>query len=364
VVRDGAAPRRDYLSALEAELEFWGSRIALATPELRFDTIYLGGGTPSALDPEELEQVLEWIRHYLPLAGQPRLSLEANPEDVSFETAARWRDLGVSFLSLGVQSLQAAGLKQLGRRHSVEQARSAIALAVGVGFETVSVDLIYCLPAQSEQAWLRQLEEVVELSPSHLSCYELTFHEGTPFGQALARGSMRSMPEDTRARMFELTHRRLGELGYEGYDVSNFALPGARSTHNQKYWQHAPYLGIGPSAHSFDGRTRWWNRRGLSDWHQALGAAQSPIADGEFLDQEQLRLEALMFALRKIEGTSLLELEGEYGFERPTLVTRALPLVAEGLIEDVLTGSGAGVLQATLAGRAVAESLAVRLSMD
>ena len=321
---------------------------------LGFDTIYLGGGTPSALESADLERILAALRRELKIGAGVTISMEANPEDVTPESLADWRALGISTLSLGVQSFDDASLKLLGRRHDGATARRCVELGVEAGFEAVSVDLIFALPGRDEAGWRRELAAATTLKPQHVSCYQLTFHEGTPFHRKRERGELAEPPNDVQAGLFHLTHRLLGEAGFEAYEVSNFARGAEhRSRHNLKYWTHVPYLGLGPSAHSFDGENRWWNLRTLDDWQTAVEEGRSPIAESERLGSRDLALEALMLGLRTTDGVDLTRVSAMTGRDlragNEDLIAR---LVREGLLRDV-----GDRLRPTLAGLAVADSL-------
>ncbi len=320
-----------------------------------FDTLYLGGGTPSLLEPDDLARLLEGVRRNLPIEDRAQISLEANPEDVTRERLAAWRELGVQVVSLGVQSFDAGELAFLGRRHTAEQSRASLELTLAAGFDTVSADLIYGLPEQSAGAWRRNLEAAIALGPDHLSCYQLTLHRKTRFGALHARGELAEFPEEAQAELFLLTHRFLGERGFPGYEVSSFAAAlEHRSRHNMKYWDHTPYLGLGPSAHSFDGRTRWWNVRKLASYERRLAAGERPREESEELSREALILERLMLGFRTCEGVDLERLRRRHGLDlRARNGERIERLAAEGLLIDA--GSS---LRPTLSGLAVADSLA------
>ncbi len=283
---------------------------------LVFDTIYLGGGTPSTLGPLQLANILEGIRRHLEVDADAGIFLEANPEDVSRDPAAAWRDLGVSFINLGVQSFDDRALAFLGRSHSADEALAAVETLLAAGFDTVSVDLIYGLAGQTPEQWRRQLEHATALGVDHLSCYQLTYHGGTVFGRRLERGEATELPEPEQAEQFFLTHELLADAGYEGYEVSNFAAaPEHRSRHNQKYWDHTPYLGLGPSAHSFSGGRRWWNRRKLRLWQAAIDSGRPPIEDEERPSPEQSAFEALMLGLRTTDGVDLIRIRESHGID-------------------------------------------------
>jgi len=361
----GRRSRRLWREALLAEIRLAAESAAGEpwTEPGAFDTAYFGGGTPSALDPEDLAAVFAALGERFGLRperadgdGGARVFLEANPEDVTPERLAAWRELGVAVVSLGVQSFDAGSLAFLGRRHGPERSRSAVELALLAGFRTVSLDLIYGLPGQDEAAWRRELDAAVALGPDHLSCYQLTVEPGTPFGRRRDRGELAELPEPAQAALFRLTHERLTDAGWPAYEVSSFArAPRHRSRHNRKYWRHAPYLGLGPSAHSFDGRRRrWWNERRLAAWRARVDRGERPVAGEETLGDEELALEALMLGLRTADGIDLAGFRERHGVDLPSanceLVRR---LEGEGLatVED-------GRFALTLDGLAVADGLA------
>ena len=251
----GEERRRAWVEGIVREAEMY-SEIGLA-----FDTVYLGGGTPSSLTPQQIARIVEGLRGHLDVDHRAELFLEANPEHVSRDITAAWRDLGIRFVSLGVQSLDDADLGFLGRRHSASDARQAVEYLREAGLPTVSIDLIYGLAGRSPDHWRLQIESALGLGVDHLSCYQLTVHEETLLGRRVAAGVATEVGEEGLSELFFLTHELLADAGFEAYEVSNFAsAPEHRSAHNQKYWDHTPYLGLGPSAHSFAGGRRWWNQ--------------------------------------------------------------------------------------------------------
>ena len=300
-VRIGRAPARAaFVDVLIAEIALW---VDWVEP---IDTVYLGGGTPSILAPADLARLLNAVRDSLPLVDGARFFLETNPEDVSPERAAQWCDLGVKTISLGVQSFDDAELKFLGRRHDGAGARAAVNTCRRAGFSTVSLDLIFGLPGQRDATLADNLANAVDLGVDHVSCYQLTVHDGTTFGRRRDRGKLCEMPEGDQAERYHQVHQYLATNGFEAYEVSNFArTPAHRSRHNRKYWRHVPYLGLGPSAHSFDGASRWWNQRDADDYAEMVRAGQRPIAGREQLTRSDLALETVMFGLRTIEGIDL-----------------------------------------------------------
>jgi oxygen-independent coproporphyrinogen-3 oxidase len=336
-----------------------------------FDTAYFGGGTPSQLPPHDLGRVLEACRAHLPLAD-PWIFLEANPEDVTREACAAWRALGVRTLSLGVQSFSDRALRFLGRRHEATQSRAAVETALGADFDTVSLDLIFGLPGHTEQAWRADLEAAVALAPGHVSCYQLTIHPRTRFGVSARRGQLSELPEEEQATLFALTHRFLADAGYSAYEVSNFARsPEHQSRHNRKYWNHTPYLGLGPSAHSLavdetspaPKARRFWNELRTPRWEGRIAAGELPIEGEETLDPRALATEAVLLGLRTTAGIDLDAFADRYGLD---LLAANQPLVDRLAAEGQLVVSGGTPggprgerrLLPTVSGLAVADGLA------
>jgi oxygen-independent coproporphyrinogen-3 oxidase len=365
VLRAGVPARRRFVEHLVAE-------VALAAREWSdprpFDTVYFGGGTPSLLPPEDLDRVLVACRSHLSLAPAPWIFLEANPEDVTRDACVAWRDLGVRTLSLGVQSFSDDALRFLGRRHGAQQARAAAETAQSAGFDTVSVDLIFGLPDQTPEAWRRELATATALGPGHLSCYQLTIHARTRFGVAARRGQLSEMPEGEQAVLFELTHRFLADSGYAAYEVSNFARgPGHESRHNRKYWDHTPYLGLGPSAHSLavaaasglPAARRWWNELRTPRWESRVAAGERPVEAEESLGPKALATESVMLGLRTTAGIDLDAFTSRHGLDlvaaNDALVAR---LVAEGHLVRRAGPQGGRWLAPTVSGLAVADGMA------
>jgi oxygen-independent coproporphyrinogen-3 oxidase len=365
VLRAGVPARKRFVDHLVAEVPLAAREWTDPTP---FDTVYFGGGTPSLLPARDLARVLDACREHLALAPAPWVFLEANPEDVTPAACAEWRGLGVRTLSLGVQSFSDDVLRFLGRRHDGDQARAAVDTARAAGFDTVSVDLIFGLPGQTPEAWRRDLETTVDLRPGHVSCYQLTIHRRTRFGVSARRGQLSEMPEEEQATLFDITHRVLADGGFSAYEVSNFAhSPDHESRHNRKYWDHTPYLGLGPSAHSLAtadaGETppahRWWNERRTPGWERRVAAGERPVEGEERLGTKAVATEALLLGLRTTAGIDLDGFAARYGIDllaaNDTLVAS---LVAEGRLV-VRSGPEDGRrLVPTRSGLAVADGLA------
>lgn len=343
-----------YVDSVLAEAAHYGARLprgALA-PFGRFDTLYLGGGTPSRLPPAAWGPLLFGLRQRLPLDGLKEVTAEANPDDVTAALLDAMAGAGVTRVSLGVQSLRDEDLRWLGRRHSAAQAQSA-ARAIRARGLSLAVDLMYGLPRASATVWREVLKQALDLGADHLSCYELTVEPTTPLGARRAAGETVSVDEETGRELFLLTHRFLEAAGYAQYEVSNFARGlGHRSRHNQKYWDHQPYLGLGPAAHSFAGRRRWWNHRHLEDYRDAVERCGSGTLASECLSDEQLRLERLLLGLRRVDGlpgSFLCGLEGG-----------ARQLTA--LLEEGVLSSAGGRVSPTVEGLLLSDRLPLRFS--
>ena len=301
-------------SAIPAWLEAVRAEMILYREEFpAFDTLYLGGGTPSVLDERDLAALFESVYEHFAFGPGPEISMEANPESLSSSKLETVRDFGVNRLSLGVQSLDDTDLKYLGRGHGPEQALKAFEACRSAGFSNISVDLIYGLETQSLRSWKKTLDLVLELRPEHISCYQLTFSESTALWKMRESGRVRSIGEKLEAAFFIWTSRYLERRGYYHYEISNFASGGEfLCRHNRKYWRHVPYLGLGPSAHSFavgPPARRWWNVKSVREYRGLLKEGKAAIAGSEVLTKEQFDLETLDLGLRTDEGLDISVLE-------------------------------------------------------
>jgi len=268
-----------------------------------FDSLYLGGGTPSLLGPQQLERLVRALDSRFSFAPDTERTIELNPEDVRPELLRSLRDLGFDRISLGVQSLDEVDLRFLARRHSVQDSFGSLDLIREQGFENLSVDLMYGLETQTPEKWLGSLKRMLDFQPDHISCYQLTVKPGTSFARLLTEGRLASLSENKASEFYTFTCSFLERAGYDHYEVSSFSRGEAfRSRHNSKYWHHAPYLGLGPSAHSFDGRYRWWNVRSVEAYRRALDQGRPAVAGRETLSEEQLLMERLLLGFRTRDG--------------------------------------------------------------
>ena len=279
------------------------------------ETIYFGGGTPSLFAPGQLKRIVDAVYSLFHVEQDPEITLEANPDDVDRPFFDGILSAGVNRLSLGTQSFIDEELRFLGRRHNATQNHKALEDAFAAGFKNVSVDLIYGLPIQALSGvgnLLTNLQTFFSHPITHLSAYHLTIEPGTPFGRQKERGKLQELPEHISLQQFEQLIQFTREKGMEQYEISNFAYPGYRSRHNSSYWQRKPYLGLGPSAHSYNTRSRHWSVAHLKQYLEAIEHGQLP------LEKEQLEMrdhfnEHVITALRTSEGINLDEAEKLYG---------------------------------------------------
>jgi oxygen-independent coproporphyrinogen-3 oxidase len=286
-----------FITALEREMSL------AAAPPSSADTLYLGGGTPSLLDPGQMETIIAKAGHYFGLTPSAEITVEVNPGTVSLDKLRAYAASGCNRINIGIQSFDDRQLAFLGRIHDTGQALQAFRDARSAGFANIGIDLIFGLPGQTPGMWRKDLRTTLTLRPEHIACYMLSYENGTPLHADLQAGAVTPLSEQGCADLFRLTHNTLGEAGYEHYEISNFAAtPQLRSRHNQKYWNHVPYVGLGPSAHSFDLIKRAWNPADLAGYLEQIGQNRSPRCHQEILTREQHVMEAIYLGLRQADG--------------------------------------------------------------
>jgi oxygen-independent coproporphyrinogen-3 oxidase len=319
----------EWLRGIDREARLYGERFS------SFDTLYLGGGTPSLLSTKDLTRLLDGLRSVFSFCPDAEITLEANPADVTPEKLRTYVGLGFNRLSLGVQSMSDPELGFLGRRHTARQAARVMGVLQESGFPDFGVDLLYGLPGQTEAAWRRTLADVLGFSPHHVSCYQLTVSPGTPIWEMRRAGLFRAPGEERERRLFLAAAEILEGEGFVHYEVSNYARgPEGNprvSRHNVKYWERAPYLGLGPSAHSFQGDTRWWNHASVADYCREIAQGRRPVQGSERLSDEQASLERLSLQLRTRGGIPVRELRRyeKAGKVLPGLLEAGLLRIAE-----------------------------------
>ena len=310
-----------------------------------FDTLYIGGGTPSVLDIKAIANIINTAHQCFNITTNAEITMEINPGTVTLEKLKGYRQSGINRISIGVQSFNSSNLDFLQRIHSAEEAQMAIKWAQKTGYENIGIDLIYGIPGQTTSSWLKDLHSAVGFHPQHLSCYMLSFEPGTPMHKDFQNSVFTSLPEDLVCELFETTQSFLSANGYVQYEISNFAqevidASEIKSTlsnvsrHNMKYWNFSPYIGLGPSAHSFIEPQRFWNYSNVKKYIQELLAGRLPREGKESLSQEQLMIESVYLGLRQAKGIDVDAFDKKFGvnFEKMHAETIA-DLVKKGLME-------------------------------
>jgi len=307
------------LDQVEEFVEALLAEIALRAAEFReqvFQTVFFGGGTPSLLSEEQLERIWQALQANFRIDPGGEFSIESNPGTLTREKLAHFHALGFNRLSMGVQSFNPAELRFLGRIHSVEEVRENFRNAREAGFRNVNLDLMTAFPGLTPESFRYSLEQALALAPEHLSCYTLIFEPGTVFYKKMRSGELNPLNEDEEAAYYELAREMLEAHGYCQYEISNFARGRERlCRHNLVYWEHRPYLGLGPSAHSFYRKVRWANKRSLTIYIKSLQKGQLPLDFREELSPEQLMFEYTFLGLRLREGLDTGEFRQRFGMD-------------------------------------------------
>jgi putative oxygen-independent coproporphyrinogen III oxidase len=317
---DGLKPR--YLRALLAE----ASIAAPSWDGVPFSSVFLGGGTPTTIEPADLKALLAHLRDRFDVADDAEVTIEANPDTVDEPVFGQLRAAGYDRVSLGAQSFDTGVLARLERLHDPSSVRAAVAAARRAGIRNLNLDLIYGVDGESIESWERSLRETVALAPDHVSAYALTIEPATPLGRQVAAGERPSPDPDAQAELFELACGVLGDAGYHHYEISNWAKPGYECRHNLGYWERRPYLGLGAGAHSYRDGSRWWNTRPPETYLDEVEAGTLPIGGQETLEPSDAYLEEVFLKLRILEGVPASWFEPD----------RYEPFLASGLLTDDL----------------------------
>lgn len=323
----------DYCRLLQRELE-------VHAPHWQgpCDSLFLGGGTPSLLKPDQIRILLQTIRELYSLSPEAEITLEANPGDLSFETLHDYRTAGINRLSLGVQSFDERQLASIGRRHTGEQARSAFHSTRQAGFDNISCDLIFALPGQTADDLEQDIDTLLELAPQHISCYALTLEEGTPLHRQHQLNPLPLPDDEQSAELYLQLHEKLCAAGYEHYEISNYALPGYACRHNQSTWRRQPYLGVGAGAHSFLAKG-WGERRAnpsdLENYRLALARGLQPSERLEQFDRTAAMSETLYLALRTSQGVDAQLFRQLFGVNLEETFSNAADRCGSYLVRDV-----------------------------
>jgi oxygen-independent coproporphyrinogen-3 oxidase len=321
------------------------------------DTIFFGGGTPSLLEPGEVRQIVDACGAAFALAGDAEVTLEANPETVTPERLAGFREAGITRLSFGVQSFRDEELLRLTRLHSAARAGEAFGMARAAGFDNISLDLMMWLPGQSVEQWRESVEALIGLGPDHASLYMLEIYPNAPLRDAMARSAWSVAPDDDVAEMYVQAMERLEQAGYEQYEISNVARPGRQSRHNLKYWRDGEWRGFGPGAHSTRGGVRWKNVSGVDEYASTVTAGGQLSLERRVLSQEERLEDALFTGLRLSQGVDLGIVKSRYCVDVwARYATELEPFVDQGLLIYHVAGDG-GCLRLTRAGMLLAHEV-------
>jgi len=295
----------------------------LSSAEEIIETIYFGGGTPSLLSEDEIYSILSEINKNYPVVSDPEITLEANPDDINSENLLTWKNAGINRLSIGIQSFIERDLKWMNRAHDAKQALNSIELSRQAGFENFSIDLIFGTPRLTDEEWKKNVQKAIDLQIPHLSSYALTVEPKTALQKMIELKKKENVNNDVQARQFLMLMDMMRKAGYEHYEISNFAKPGFRSRHNSSYWQAKKYIGVGPSAHSFNGVTRSWNVANNISYIKSLQQNTIP-SEKEILSQSEKINEYVMTSLRTIEGMDLNFVEAKFSAKERKRIEKIL----------------------------------------
>lgn len=321
------------------------------------ESVYFGGGTPSLLDAGELSKILERIFRNHEVRTDAEITLEANPDDIHAEALSSWRAMGINRISLGIQSFHDRELKWMNRSHDADAARKALHEISAAGFDNISADLIFGSPLSDVKMLTENLDLMTQAGIPHLSCYALTVEPGTPLHKRIKNNSSLPVHDEMQAGQFRMLMERLEREGFEQYEISNFARPGYRSRHNSSYWKGSPYLGLGPSAHGFDGaRTRYANVQNNNIYLSLIAKGLDPAVKEELSDRDLIN-ETVMIRLRMHEGLDLKEVSEKFGEEEAVRIEKeSAAFVTEGWasVSD-------RIITLTTSGKLMADGIASRL---
>lgn len=332
--------KNGFIQALLKEIELQQHYAGGAT----IRTIYFGGGTPSLLDHRELMEILDRITDAFNVATDAEVTLEANPDDITVQKANDWINCGFNRLSIGVQSFDDADLTWMNRAHTASQAEHSIQTIREAGFNNFSIDLIYGTPTLSDQQWQRNVDKAFDMQVPHISSYALTVEAATPLAHMIKKNQSVPVSTTHQANQFELLMQWMDTAGYEHYEISNFARPGYRSNHNSAYWEGIAYLGLGPSAHSFNGKERQWNVSNNALYIKAIESGEVPF-EKETLTSTQQFNEYIMTALRRKEGISITHVRERFNGASDRMLRSSSKFIEQGLMKNtddhlILTNKG------------------------
>ncbi len=311
--------KNDLVNALLKEID-----LVMGKDENPVESIYFGGGTPSLLDQGDMNSIMQKIFSSFRVSDDAEITLEANPDDIELSKLETWKRNRINRLSIGVQSFHEKDLSWMNRAHTADQGLRSVYLAQEAGFTNFSVDLIFGIPGMDDEVLLKNIQQVLQVNAPHISCYALTVEPRTALKKMIELGKSKDIDPDRQARQYILLMERLEAAGYEHYEISSFALAGMRSRHNSSYWQGKPYIGIGPSAHSFNGKTRSWNVANNALYIESVMKGMIPAEQEKLTDVQHLN-EYIMTSLRTAEGLDITKIKNNWGCKVCAILeTRAL----------------------------------------
>jgi oxygen-independent coproporphyrinogen III oxidase len=319
-----------FLESLAKEINLKGQQPLFNSAQ--FDSVFIGGGTPSLLPPKDLKNLFDTLHKNFPISNSAEITIECNPNSVSFEQLVQYKETGINRISFGVQSFDDSELQFLGRIHNSNEAVKACELASKAGFKNISLDLIWGIPGQSPESWLATLTTAIALGVKHISAYCLIYEENTPMYQDWESGKIIRMDEDAEAELYDILCKVMSDNGFEHYEISNFAQPGHKCLHNLIYWKGGDYIGFGPSAHSFVEGKRSWNYSDLTKYNQLLKNDELPVESVETLTDTQILNEMIMLGLRS-EGLEIKKINKKFNLD---LMEQLKPLITNFINKDLL----------------------------
>jgi putative oxygen-independent coproporphyrinogen III oxidase len=316
--------KQPFVEALIREMQM------VSSPPLVCDTLYFGGGTPSVFKAKNIERIIENAYRLFNFLHDTEITIEVNPGTVTTEKLKGYQSIGINRINIGVQSFNDEFLNFLGRIHSSNNADLTIRGARKAGFDNIGIDLIYGIPGQTKKMWLSDLQRAVEFEPEHISCYMLTYEKGTPLDRERRQGRFKPVAGSLLGELFETTMEYLTAHGYVQYEISNFAKNASKiSRHNFKYWSFSPYLGFGPSAHSFIEPRRYWNCRSVKKYIENIKEGRLPIEEKEILSKEQRMMEMIYLGLRKTDGIDIDAIDENLGINFRQIFTEKIKQLEE-----------------------------------
>jgi oxygen-independent coproporphyrinogen-3 oxidase len=348
------------VASLIREIELRSSspqkEIAIISPDEMIETIYFGGGTPSLLAGKEIHSIINAVRSHFKISDNPEVTLEANPDDITSEKLIEWKQAGINRLSIGIQSFIERDLKWMNRVHDAVQALNCIHLAKNAGFQNFSIDLIFGIPGLTEKEWKKNIRTVIELGVSHIACYALTVEPKTILNKMILTHKKEDIDTDAQADQYSVLMKLMRSAGYEHYEISNFAKPGFRSRHNSSYWRGKKYIGIGPSAHSYNGKMRLWNKANNAIYMKSINDDEIPF-EKEHLTQSQMLNEYIMTSLRTIEGMDLDYIGGDFSNQH----REKIEIILKNEVAKNMILFEGNKIMLTDAGKLFADGIAVKL---